>query len=70
MRRSIEGRQCLGPQSCRHEALTEAGQRLLTALRPAHAQIGEAASQISNQDIQPSGTIRITASTIAAEQVF
>ncbi|WP_420145575.1 LysR family transcriptional regulator [Sphingobium sp.] len=57
-------------RSSRNVSLTQAGQALLSVLRPAVQQIAEAVQQINARDAQPSGLIRLNASTASIEQVM
>lgn len=57
-------------RTTRNVSLTEAGERFAAALRPALAQLGAALDALHDFSAQPTGTIRINASTGAAALVL
>ena len=57
-------------RTTRNVSLTEAGERFAEALQPALAQIGRAFDALEGYSDRPAGTIRIDASTGAAEQIL
>src|ERR1700733_8388893 len=57
-------------RTTRNVSLTEAGERFAEALRPALGQIGRAFDALEGYSDRPAGTIRIDASTGAAEQIL
>lgn len=57
-------------RTTRNVSLTEAGERFAEALQPALGQIGRAFDALEGYSDRPAGTIRINASTGAAEQIL
>jgi DNA-binding transcriptional LysR family regulator len=70
--RALEGR--LGVRllnrTTRSVSLTDAGERLLTRIRPAIAELGEAVRDLSEFRDVPSGTLRLSVSNVAAQIVL
>lgn len=57
-------------RSTRNVSLTDAGRRFFARLRPALAEIADAADELGEFNSKPSGTLRINADAAAAEQVL